>query len=249
MFYNRKLFITDGSGSLGNVRPEIPKGADYHESLAERWSGRYKSGGFANRIKLFNSFFQRSVQPGTVWLDAGCGSGVLSNEIASFGAKVFAVDASPRMIKAALLMNFQSKECIEFHTINTIESLTFSNSLFDGCVCSSVIEYLNSPSLALAEIARTMKPEGILIISVPNRYSLVRGVQAFLRRLLLLFGIDKFSYLAVSVNTFNFFTFKLELEKNGFSVVSYKYFDPLLPILKSFSSLIVFHAIKKRNFQ
>jgi ubiquinone/menaquinone biosynthesis C-methylase UbiE/glycosyltransferase involved in cell wall biosynthesis len=227
----------------------IPRGAAYHESLAGQWNDKYRAGGFAKRFRQFHAFLRPNVREGAVWLDAGCGSGILSNEIASFGAQVIALDASPQMINAASEAKFPTKDRIEFRAIESIESMPLSDSLFDGCVCSSVIEYVDSPELALSELSRVMKPNAILFISVANKKSLVRVFQQLIRSIFSAFGINMFSYLDFSVNTYDSEGFKAVLESSGFRVAFLDYTDPVIPsnsVLKHFSSLIVFHAIKNQ---
>jgi SAM-dependent methyltransferase len=57
--------------------------------------------------------------------------------------------------------------------------LPFPDGFFDVVLFASVIEHLYSPHLVLGEIARTLKPGGILILEAPNAVSLGRRLDAF----------------------------------------------------------------------
>jgi ubiquinone/menaquinone biosynthesis C-methylase UbiE len=61
---------------------------------------------------------------------------------------------------------------------------------FDGVLCSSVVEYLDDQDKLLHQVSRVLKNNGVLIISVPPKGSLVRTAQKVLRRLLKLVGCN-----------------------------------------------------------
>jgi SAM-dependent methyltransferase len=44
----------------------------------------------------------------------------------------------------------------------------FESGYFDILICEQVLEHLNSPSAALDEIARVLKPGGFLVLGVPT---------------------------------------------------------------------------------
>ncbi|MGH9340953.1 MAG: class I SAM-dependent methyltransferase [Acidobacteriota bacterium] len=45
--------------------------------------------------------------------------------------------------------------------------LPFSDGVFDGAVCTEVLEHVPDPKLLLAEIARVLKPSAPVVISIP----------------------------------------------------------------------------------
>ena len=79
-----------------------------------------------------------------------------------------AVDASPEMVK----------RCKVPATVATLEHLPYADESFDGIVCSSVLEYVEAPPLALREFHRVLKPGSTLLVSVPNSGSALRVLQA-----------------------------------------------------------------------
>lgn len=144
-------------------------------------------------MKAFTDAIERVSAPGQHWLDAGCGTGELSEFLRGIGREVTAVDASPEMIKL----------CKVPATLARLEKLPFSEERFDGVVCSSVLEYLDSPELALQEFRRVLKPEAYLLISVPNSRSLLRAVQLLTYALLRTPRYMEFSRHAYSEEKFN----------------------------------------------
>jgi 2-polyprenyl-6-hydroxyphenyl methylase/3-demethylubiquinone-9 3-methyltransferase len=210
---------------------------EFHETLAKKWSAGYNSGGFHLRKRFFRALLETVVQTNSRWLDAGCGSGVLTRELSSLGAIGLAVDASPAMIEVANKEGFQDSQRFSYKLVTTIEKLDLPNASFDGVLCSSVIEYVNEPEKALSEFFRIIKPGGVLLVSAPNRLSPIRLSQKFIRTILNISGKNCFSYLAVSKNDFRASQFRKLMESFGFIVGRIDIFDPLLPHSLSIFSL------------
>ena len=78
---------------------------------------------------------------------------------------------------------YEYSERIGFVQISDIARLALDDDLLDGILCSSVLEYVPDPIACLAEFARVLKPGGRLLVSVPNRTSVVRRVQVACHRL------------------------------------------------------------------
>ncbi len=88
-------------------------------------------------------------------LDLGCRDGYWSEKLKRKGYAVTSVDLDPQY-PAGL-------------RVNADEELPFPDSEFDLVWCSEVIEHLKNPAYTLGEIKRTLKPEGILLMTTPNR--------------------------------------------------------------------------------
>jgi 2-polyprenyl-6-hydroxyphenyl methylase/3-demethylubiquinone-9 3-methyltransferase len=216
---------------LNNQRIDKPLavGASFHESLAAGWSAGYQSGGFKRRLAFFQTLLGQHVQPGEVWLDAGCGSGILARLLAGLGAEVIAVDASPSMIDRARQESGGLAGLIEYRQVASIEALDLAAQSVDKVLCSSVVEYLDEPAQALGELFRIMRPGGVLLVSVPNRLSPIRCVQQGIRNSLALLGKDCFPSLGVSKNAYSPTALRQLLSGIGFSIQRTAFFDPLLP--------------------
>jgi SAM-dependent methyltransferase len=60
----------------------------------------------------------------------------------------------------------------DFHCTSAGELLPFQDGSFDFCLCSSVLEYavdVDVRRFCIREMARSLRPEGLLFCSVPNR--------------------------------------------------------------------------------
>ena len=62
----------------------------------------------------------------------------------------------------------------EFRQIKDICETGLPDATFDGVVCSSVLEYVSDPRAALVELWRLLKPNGLLLVSVPNAHPIAR---------------------------------------------------------------------------
>ena len=137
---------------------------DFHSDLSPAWEAWYeKKDFFLARKRILCELLGSRDLRGQSWLDAGCGTGPLSRWLASEKTcRVEAVDASESMLK-----NAPRCQGVRF-TQADVCFLPFPEDRFEGVLCSSVLEYLDDPSLALREFARVLKNDGLLIFSVPN---------------------------------------------------------------------------------
>lgn len=101
-------------------------------------------------------------------LDAGAGSGLLSGMLARRGCDVVAIDLGFDSIQRAG-HRLSSLGITAFFVLGDLYRLPFADASFDAAVASEVIEHLETPSNALAEFFRVIKPGGVLVISTPYR--------------------------------------------------------------------------------
>ncbi len=219
-------------------------GVIYHDNLASKWSERYSGVGFQKRMHLFEEILSQQVNDREFWLDAGCGTGVLSKILIDKGANVLGIDASMPMVMEARnnVSDYTNKNCVEFRHIKTVEELDIPDNSVDGILCSSVLEYLDEPELALEEFQRIVRLGGVLVLSVPNKRSLVRIGQKFIRIFGKLIGKDIAPYLSVSKNEYSKEEFQKLLIKYGLKCIDYVAFDPIFNknCFSRFKSLHVF---------
>jgi len=207
----------------------ITAGSAFHERLAESWSSGYAAGSFLRRLRFLKQRLDGLVRPGALWLDAGCGSGVVAREIATHGANVIAVDASPKMLTQARHDKHPTAGSIKYQLIDSVESLPFDDGVADGVLCSSVLEYVENPDSALREFFRVLRPNGLLIVSVPNRRSVIRMAQQAVRRIGRLGGATLFDYLSVSRHAYSRRSIREVLHRSGFAVEDTALFSPVQP--------------------
>ena len=109
-------------------------------------------------------------------LDVACGEGYGSSILAGVARSVVGVDISTQAVEHASQM-YKSKN-LKFCQGSAF-ALDFGDASFDVVVSFETIEHLLEQAEMLAEIRRVLHPDGVLIISSPNRpvYSAERGDQ------------------------------------------------------------------------
>ncbi|QIG98757.1 MULTISPECIES: class I SAM-dependent methyltransferase [unclassified Bradyrhizobium] len=153
-------------------RPEIR----FHDEISSGWEALHQSRTFRARTAAMFDLLGNADLAGQHWLDAGCGTGTLSRLLAARGCDVTGVDASSEMVAAARGRSADDTPAgpLSFQQIPTIASLPFADRSFDGVLCASVLEYVPDVAQCLAQIHRVLRPGGLLLVSIPNRGSLLR---------------------------------------------------------------------------
>lgn len=103
------------------------------------------------------------VQKGEKILDIGSGSGYLAEVIASENNLIFCLDIS---LDNLLTVKKGKRGTIQLVNA-TAEMLPFRSESFDKILCAEVLEHISEDDKALGEIARMLKPGGVLVVTVP----------------------------------------------------------------------------------
>jgi len=221
----------------------------YHRELAVGWEQRYKKPAFRARLRAFEECLAGRDLHGQDWLDAGCGSGILARYLSEAGAHVLGVDAAEEMIAMARQLasqNVASQDVarhdersnqLRFEHIATIAHLPLADQSLDGVLCSSVLEYVSDPAACLAEFARVLRPGGLLVVSVPNRNSLVRRAQLGTHRLGRLLGQSWCAFLDHSRHQYAAADFRAVLKQHEFATANVIPFGSPIP-----------HWLQRREF-
>jgi 2-polyprenyl-3-methyl-5-hydroxy-6-metoxy-1,4-benzoquinol methylase len=114
--------------------------------------------------------------PGAAALDAGCGAGLMSVELARRGFSVSGTDSSPQMVQAASERAAAQGLSIRF-TAADVHQLPFGDGEFALIVALGLLPWLHDPGRAVAEFARVLAPGGWIIVSADNHYRLNRLVE------------------------------------------------------------------------
>ncbi|MGQ9512012.1 class I SAM-dependent methyltransferase [Thermodesulfitimonas sp.] len=124
-------------------------------------------------------------QPGEEILDAGCGTGLLTKELAACGASVTGIDISPAMLAVAREKTRGFRNVVLAQA--DVTALPLPSNAFHGVVCFTVLEFVPRPEEALREMWRVLKPGGRMVLGVLNALSpwawgrVGRGVFAYAR--------------------------------------------------------------------
>ncbi|MCG3205117.1 MAG: Ubiquinone biosynthesis O-methyltransferase [Elusimicrobia bacterium] len=115
-------------------------------------------------------------------LDVGCGSGNLLEKLN--GDRLVGIDLSDTLLNQARERLKDKPNCELIKA--DIERLPFERGLFDCVICSEVLEHVENPKLVIDEMFRVIKPQGLIVITVPNE-TLINWT----KRIVLAFGIKK----------------------------------------------------------
>ncbi len=96
-------------------------------------------------------------------LDAGAGTGLVGEALASFGYRdLVAIDLSQGMLEEARGKNVYN----EFHQMVLGETLGFDSDRFDGVISVGVFTLGHAPASAFDELIRVTKPGGYVVFSL-----------------------------------------------------------------------------------
>ena len=127
--------------------------------------GRVEDNLFNEHLARYR-FTARFAEPGTTVLDAGCGAGYGSAELARHGASVLGIDVSMEAIEHARA-NF-SASGVQFLQASCT-AIPAHNEGFRLVAAFEVIEHLEGWRDFLTEVSRVLQPEGMFLVSTPNR--------------------------------------------------------------------------------
>lgn len=130
---------------------EYARKGDYHHYLDPNWS---YTPTYLRKIAFVQQFIESLPMTKKI-LDVGCGEGVLVEEFRKKGWAIEGLD-----------MNYES----EFVQRGDVKDMPYADASFDLIVCLDTLEHLTfeDQPKALSEIHRSLKPDGHLVMSVPN---------------------------------------------------------------------------------
>lgn len=119
-------------------------------------------------------YAELGLEPGHLVLDMGCGAGRHAFESFRRGGRVIALDRSFADLAEANQYLWAIDEtgqspagaearCVQADALR----LPFADATFDRIIAAEVLEHLPDDGAALAELARVLKPGGILAVTVP----------------------------------------------------------------------------------
>lgn len=151
-------------------------------SIHEQWVSTYRT---AEAQKFYELAFDDIVTrlgapPGSLVLDAGCGSCAKSVLLAARGLNVVAVDFSERALElgAATVRHCGLEDRVTLRREDLLH-LSFPDAAFRFAVCWGVLMHVPALEQAVAELARVLAPGGLLTVSEGN----MRSAQSFALRL------------------------------------------------------------------
>lgn len=106
--------------------------------------------------------------------DVGCGGGLLSEALAKAGARVTGIDLGDKVIEIARLHMHESRLetpnlDIDYRVQSSADLAAAEPESFDAVCCMELIEHVPDPAALVGDLARMVKPGGVVVMSTLNR--------------------------------------------------------------------------------
>ena len=101
-------------------------------------------------------------------LDIGCNTGIVLIPLKEKGVDILGIDISISDIKKAkksLSQKKLSEKCVQ---VANAAKLPFKNNYFNVVLLSDILEHVTEPNIVAKEAIRVVKPNGIVLVTVPN---------------------------------------------------------------------------------
>src|SRR5215472_1081745 len=155
-----------------------PRPREFYETQGEQWQGEQlefhcsQDSITAAVIQMTRDY---ASEFGTL-LDVGCGAELqYDREIAGWGKLVFGVDFAFSFLALA-----------EHNVIPLVQgdatALPYRNAAFDAVICSETLEHIVPVEKAVEDIARVLRRDGLLFVTVPNLWNASRLIQMVKKR-------------------------------------------------------------------
>ena len=136
----------------------------FYERIADRFEGLDHPRDVRRRLGVvFDECLAHTPLSGARTLDAGCGYGVFSEAAAERGAIVVSLDIGERLVARAVARAGSRG------LVGDACRLAVRDESFDVVISSEMLEHTDAPRQAILELARVLRPDGVLVLTTPNR--------------------------------------------------------------------------------
>ncbi len=133
---------------------------EYFDSIGSGWDEMQEQ--FFDSAVREKAFSTANVVPGKTAADIGAGTGFITAGLLERGATVIAVDQSEEMLKAIKDKYPTGKvDC----RVGAAESLPVDTGSVEYVFANMYLHHVEDPPSAIAEMARLLKPNGVLVIT------------------------------------------------------------------------------------
>lgn len=142
-----------------------------HDELALTYESKIPYRRFFYQARFSAVMDAVAPQEGERILELGCGTGYYTRAMLEAGAAVTATDyAANYLNQARELVGEHLATRATFQTEDA-QDLSLPDESFDKVLMTEVLEHLPLREVALHECARVLRPQGLLMITTPSRYS------------------------------------------------------------------------------
>ncbi len=141
------------------------------DQLAARWwdpEGEFRPLHDLNPVRL-EYINARAPLAGKQVVDIGCGGGLLSEAMATAGARVTGIDAGTEVLGVARLHGYESGVEVEYKHTTAEAFSSEQEGTFDVVTCMELLEHLPNPDSVIKAAAKLVRPGGMVFFSTINR--------------------------------------------------------------------------------
>ncbi len=141
------------------------------EALATRWwdpESEFRTLHQINPLRL-DFINERAPLEGKKVLDVGCGGGILSESMATRGARVTGIDMGEKPLSVAKLHLKESGLEVDYRQTTTEALAIEEPESFDIITCMEMVEHVPDPASVINACSRLVRPGGELFFSTINR--------------------------------------------------------------------------------
>jgi methionine biosynthesis protein MetW len=154
------------------------------------------------------------LHPGQRLLDVGCGDGILGMLVRNRFEEIYGVDISDKAVEVA------QRRGIKAYKVNlNVEALPFEDNYFDSVTCLATLQFIYDIVYILREFNRVLKPDGELVLTVPNMRAYWRIFKLVVLGYFPRTSLDPEGYDGGTLHYFCYRNLKDLLEKSGFKVM------------------------------
>jgi ubiquinone/menaquinone biosynthesis C-methylase UbiE len=153
------------------------------QSTVSHWDAYWQNSNLEFVNKIVEELEKTGPLAGKTVLEIGAGSGATSIRLAQLGGRLVCLDYSRNAINV-IRRNAQDAHAAVACVLADAHALPFKDSTIDICFHQGFLEHFRELGGMLSEQHRTLKPGGVLLADVPQRYALY----ALKKRLLIAFG-------------------------------------------------------------
>ena len=119
---------------------------------------------WAAKSEAYAALIAEHLMPQTVWLDAGCGSRLLESDMDAVE------DWLTGRCRFIVGMDFRVTAHRNIRSLvgGSLYELPFPDGSLDLITCNMVVEHLDDPARAFAEVARCLSSAGAFVVKTPN---------------------------------------------------------------------------------
>lgn len=158
------------------MAPEIyvnvdPKELEKFSQLAHRWwdpNSEFKPLHDINPLRL-DHIDRVAGLAGKAVLDVGCGGGILSEAMASRGARVTGIDLAEKPLAVAQLHLMETGRQVEYMKVSAEALAQERAASYDVVTCMEMLEHVPNPAVTVRACATLVKPDGFVFFATLNR--------------------------------------------------------------------------------